>query len=892
VLLVHEHHLKSIGSDMRLLGLLLQLRGLGHSVSFLFRGPVPLAQRSPPTQELAALIGASETDAQRLSQEVPPRPPPAIYEHSDLAALAALARHGWFDLIFCTFWFWRDPAPSSAELFLPTLAMHAPIKRRPWIMILSDDAHSAKATMMSEWEKDPERQRLWTAKAASLPARQQAVYSLADGVVYISDADLRLERSTFNASCAQWFTLRMSPRGFGRTTDANATAAAADGAALPGTGAGAAGGGGLSIGFMGDGATPTNHLSVQWFIEEVWPALLERKPELRLRLVGYPPDDRPKREQKEPCNLKTSAVRCGWAWGTPYAGDEEAAGIDALGFLSDADMLAEMRSWRAMVVPILRTTGVNTKLLPALQYSVPLVLTSVAASPLGIPLDGSVALVADDAPRFLAHLTALLDEPALQRRLSAASGRHWRHLLREDAGATDLLPILAASCAGMAATPRVRRPTPRPTTPPKAPLAVELAAARRRATPSRCFPAGAAGAAGAPALYVALHGGSAHEGAALLLHVLLASLCAHCELRCVHARGPPSAAQREWDVLIEHESTARPVAIAAAMRVAAAALAPRPLLLLHAPSAPLAAALRFSARGGTFASLVQSELLRAQLRGALQAAALPDAARAELMLENINNNSRVALLAGWRGVLQALGVAAPEEAHLAALAEQLRSRFGAADPAPQWQGCFRDSKEDRLFAEGPRAFGHTSQACAAACTGHRFFALQGGGQCFCGRTLGRHGRANHSKLPDAKCGQVCPAEEGKEPPRFCGAGWRNAVYAESRAAAAAAELLQPPPPPPPPPSPRRTRAKKANASTASSSHHARSKHHSHSTSRGHRKHKSTSGHHLHTSTSGDHLHTSTSSTSTTTSRKKRKHTASKSSKSGSSRGVAVGTLRH
>ena len=167
-----------------------------------------------------------------------------------------------------------------------------------------------------------------------------------------------------------------------------------------------------------------------------------------------------------------SPVRCGWAWGTPYAGDEEAAGIDALGFLSDADMLAEMRSWRAMVVPILRTTGVNTKLLPALQYSVPLVLTSVAASPLGIPLDGSVALVADDAPRFLAHLTALLDEPALQRRLSAASGHHWRHLLQEDAGATDLLPILAASCAGMAASPRVRFPffTPGGSCSPPSPL--------------------------------------------------------------------------------------------------------------------------------------------------------------------------------------------------------------------------------------------------------------------------------------------------------------------------------------------------------------------------------------------------------------------------------------
>ena len=253
------------------------------------------------------------------------------------------------------------------------------------------------------------------------------------------------------------------------------------------------------------------------------------------------------------------------------------------------------------------------------------------------------------------------------------------------------------------------------------------------------------------------------------------------------------------------------------------------------------------------------------MRGALQAAAVPDAAWAELMLENINNNSRAALLSGWRGVLQALGVAAPEEARLVAQAEQLRGRFGAADPAPQWQGCYRDSREARLFSEGPRAFGHSSQACAAACTGHRYFALQGGGQCFCGRTLGR--RTNHSKLPDAKCGQVCPAEEGKEPPRLCGAGWRNAVYAESRAAAASAELLLPPPPPPPPPPSRRA---KANASTPSPSHHARSKHRAPLTSHG--GHASAASHHKHTSSTSRHNH---------------KHTASTSSPS---RGI--GTLRH
>ena len=33
VLVIHEHHLKPIGSDLRLLGIIRQLRALGHSVS-------------------------------------------------------------------------------------------------------------------------------------------------------------------------------------------------------------------------------------------------------------------------------------------------------------------------------------------------------------------------------------------------------------------------------------------------------------------------------------------------------------------------------------------------------------------------------------------------------------------------------------------------------------------------------------------------------------------------------------------------------------------------------------------------------------------------------------------------------------------------------------------
>jgi len=829
VLLVHEHHLKPIGSDLRLLGVLMQLRGLGHTVSLLFRGPVPPEQRSPPTHELAALIGASETDAFKLGGggtdergELlrPLRPPPAIYEYSDLASIASLARHGWFDLVMCSFWFWRDPAPSTAELLLPTLQMHSPRRRRPWLAILSDDAHSAKAAMMAEWERDAERKALWQGKAESYPARQRGVYSLADAVVHISDADGALERRQFNASCRAWHTLRMSPRGFGMTAAslANATtdtpeSAAAQAAAAAaaggdddangdggggGGGAGGGGGGGgapgdgegLSIGFMGNGATPTNHLSIQWFLEAVWPALLERKPELRMRLVGYPPDDRPKKVQARdgPCELKGSPVRCGWAWGTVYAGSEEAGGIDALGFLSDSEMLSEMRSWRAMVVPILRTTGVNTKLLPALQWSTPLVLTSVAASPLGIPFDGSVALVADDAATFVSHLTALLDEPALQARLAAASGAHWRRLLAEDAGATDLLPILAASCAA-AALPdggAVARAPPRPATPPKQRLVADLGGARRPAPLSRCFGGGGGGAGAdegpAPALYVAMHGGSANEASALLMHQLWAVYCGHCGLRCAFGRGSARGARRGWDVLVEHESTDAPEQFAAALRAASASLAPRPLRLLHLPSAPLAAALKLSERGDTFGSLVQSELARGQLREAMEAHGVPNATWHEMLLEPLNrNNSHFTFLAGWRETLGLLGVAAPDDERLVARAAEMRTRFASLDAAPQWLGCYRDAPGDRAFNDGPRAFGHTSQSCAAACTGYRYFALQGGGQCFCGREP-PHGNANHTKLADSKCGHVCASEEGKEPARYCGAGWRNAVYGASHAA--------------------------------------------------------------------------------------------------------------
>ena len=99
--------------------------------------------------------------------------------------------------------------------------------------------------------------------------------------------------------------------------------------------------------------------------------------------------------------IKSEDAHCGWAWGTVYSGVEESNGIDELGYLSAEGLLEEVAltlvgvglgggpdprpnpipnpnptpnqvlSWRLMIVPVLRTTGVNTKILVALELGMP-----------------------------------------------------------------------------------------------------------------------------------------------------------------------------------------------------------------------------------------------------------------------------------------------------------------------------------------------------------------------------------------------------------------------------------------------------------------------------------------------------------------------------------------
>lgn len=198
-------------------------------------------------------------------------------------------------------------------------------------------------------------------------------------------------------------------------------------------------------------------------------ALLHRSPSLSPYVLPYvSPAPSPRCERRRTSASGTPpSPRCGWAWGTPYAGVEALHGIDELGFLPSDAMLHEAMSWRAMVAPIRATTGINTKLLVGLELGIPLVVSSAAAAPLGIGRIGSgarggngsfapastahplplAALLADEPSEVVAACARLLSSDHVWHASSKAALDAFEHMAANDPAGHDMKALLAAACA-------------------------------------------------------------------------------------------------------------------------------------------------------------------------------------------------------------------------------------------------------------------------------------------------------------------------------------------------------------------------------------------------------------------------------------------------------------
>lgn len=167
-----------------------------------------------------------------------------------------------------------------------------------------------------------------------------------------------------------------------------------------------------------------------WFVREIWPLVLRRKPLATLQIVGAAPYDELRAMASD------SALR------VEVTGEV----LDVLPFFEGADVV---------VVPMRRGGGTRLKVLEAASTRRPLVCTTMGAEGIGEMRDGEHLLLRDEPHLFAQAVADLLDDPAQGQRLAYAARAvveehyDWEILGRQFCALID--EILAASSTSTSA---------------------------------------------------------------------------------------------------------------------------------------------------------------------------------------------------------------------------------------------------------------------------------------------------------------------------------------------------------------------------------------------------------------------------------------------------------
>jgi glycosyltransferase involved in cell wall biosynthesis len=144
--------------------------------------------------------------------------------------------------------------------------------------------------------------------------------------------------------------------------------------------------------FTGSMDWEANVDGIRFFIDEVWPLVLQRQPTARLRVVGRNP----------PQALVQKAVQ----------------GVSFTGFVDD--VRDHVRDAQAFVIPLRVGGGTRIKAFEAMAMGCPVVSTAIGIE--GLPVDaGKHYLLADDARQLADGVMKLIDDAALRGTLSSAA---------------------------------------------------------------------------------------------------------------------------------------------------------------------------------------------------------------------------------------------------------------------------------------------------------------------------------------------------------------------------------------------------------------------------------------------------------------------------------------
>ncbi|MGP8247969.1 MAG: glycosyltransferase [Bryobacteraceae bacterium] len=143
--------------------------------------------------------------------------------------------------------------------------------------------------------------------------------------------------------------------------------------------------------FVGSFRHDPNRAAVDWFVHEVLPLVLARRPDVRLILVG-----------SDPPPVHTYA--------------DYSTNLEMLGCVDD--VRGPMSRYAVFVCPILSGSGVRVKLLEAFAAGIPVVSTRIGAEGLA-GADGEYCRLADDPAGFAERVVAILEDPAAGMAMAA-----------------------------------------------------------------------------------------------------------------------------------------------------------------------------------------------------------------------------------------------------------------------------------------------------------------------------------------------------------------------------------------------------------------------------------------------------------------------------------------
>jgi len=134
--------------------------------------------------------------------------------------------------------------------------------------------------------------------------------------------------------------------------------------------------------FVGGFGHPPNKDGLEWFLNDIYPSVLESYPNCRLTVIGSNCPDEIKSQENE--------------------------NIIILGHVSEQELINAYSRARIAVVPLRYGAGVKGKVIEGMQHGVPILTTPIGAE--GLPANASDFLtVAEDSISFISELNLLLE---------------------------------------------------------------------------------------------------------------------------------------------------------------------------------------------------------------------------------------------------------------------------------------------------------------------------------------------------------------------------------------------------------------------------------------------------------------------------------------------------